>query len=194
VGNHRPYGGERWFSTRLDKESAPWAFAKGEPLRAIASLEMFAALLCIVAFGDGWPSGATGGVALQGITDNLGNTLAVARLMTSKFPLVVILAEPSAQLRRRGMELSLQWVPRDQNTEADALTNEEFGAFDPAKRVAIDLSRVSWCILPRLMRVAQELYGQIQAVKASGAPPKAAGQEASHARRTRKGLRQRDPW
>ena len=76
----------RWFAITLDKRSAPWAFARGEPFRAIASLELFATLLCVVVFGSGWPAGASGTLVLQGLTDNRGNTFAVSKLMTSKFP------------------------------------------------------------------------------------------------------------
>ena len=110
----------------LNKSNAPWAFARGEPFRTIAALELFVTLLCVVTFGDAWPGGARGEVVLQGITDNLGNTFMVSKLMTSKFPLVVILAEVVAQLRTRSMVLNLGWVPRDQNEEADALTNGDF--------------------------------------------------------------------
>ena len=35
-----------WFSVKLNRSSAPWAFRSGEPFRAIASLELYATLLC----------------------------------------------------------------------------------------------------------------------------------------------------
>ena len=35
--------------------------------------------------------------------------------MTSKFPLVVVLAELAAQLKKRSLKLDLQWFPRGQN-------------------------------------------------------------------------------
>jgi hypothetical protein len=163
----------RWFSVDLNKVNAPWAFSRGEPFRTIASLELFATLLCIVTFGDAWPAGAQGEVVLQGITDNLGNTFAVTWLMTSKFPLVVILAEVAAQLRSRGMALSLGWTPRDQNEEADALTNSDFTAFDKARRVEIDVAAVDWLILPRMLEVSQHIYEKVHSSKTEGAPQKA---------------------
>ncbi len=79
--------------------------------------------MCITAFGDAWPSGSAGEVRLQGFADNLGNSFALTKLMSSKFPLVVILAEVATQLRSRRMVLNLGWTPRDQNEEADVLTN-----------------------------------------------------------------------
>ena len=88
----------RWFSVVLDRKNAPWAFARGEPFRTIASLELFATLLCVKLFCGSWPEGARGALRLQGLTDNLGNTFALTRLMSSKFPLIVIMGELAAQL------------------------------------------------------------------------------------------------
>ena len=45
--------------------------------------------------------------------------------MSSKFPLVVILTEMAVQLQSRKLELDLDWIPRNQNKEADAITNEK---------------------------------------------------------------------
>ena len=83
-------------------------------------------------FGDDWTDGDKGNIAISGLTDNRGNTFVLPRLMTSKFPFMVVLAELAAQLRSRRMELGLDWVPRDQNEEADALTNGEFAGFAPS--------------------------------------------------------------
>jgi hypothetical protein len=70
--------------------------------------------------------------------------------MSSKFPLVVILAELSAQMQARAMALNLEWAPRDQNEEADALTNGDFSLFDTRKRVVADLEEIRWLVLPRM--------------------------------------------
>jgi hypothetical protein len=190
LGNARP-AEARWFSVDLTKANAPWAFSRGEPFRTIASLELYATLLCIVLFGDSWPCGARGAVRLQGVTDNLGNTFVLTKLMSSKFPLVVVLAELSAQLRSRGMSLDLEWAPRDQNEEADALTNKDFAAFDPALRVEVDVSSIGWLILPKMLEVASNIYKRVQDSKAGKAKD-----VLSAAASTYKGkpLRQRDPW
>ena len=104
-----------------------------------------------MAFGNAWPAGAEGTIVLQGITDNAGNTFAATRLMTSKFPRVVILAELVAQLRQRRMNLHLGWAPRLQNEEADALTNGNFTAFDPARRVEVEVKSLPWLVLPQML-------------------------------------------
>jgi hypothetical protein len=129
---------------------------------------------------------------LQGITDNLGNTFALTKLMSSKFPLGVILAELAAQRKARGIALNLEWAPRDQNVESDALTNGDYSSFDPARRIQVDVGSDSWIVLPRMLSVASSLYERVQVLKAertrlgTGAKASVAVGGGS--------LRQRDPW
>ena len=176
----------------LNKTSAPWAFSRGEPFRTIASLELFATLLCIVAFGDQWPRGAGGSIMLRGITDNQGNQAVMTRLMTSKFPLVVILVELAAQLELRNIDLALDWVPRDQNEPADALSNGDFAMFDEKRRVHIDMGQTKWLLLPEILEVSADLYKDVQTAKAR----RKLGGTSVPARRLPAGgrLRDRDPW
>ena len=61
-------------------------------------------------------------------TDNQGNSYLLDRMMTTKYPLVVVLMELAHQMRRRRLVLRARWLPRLQNEEADALTK---GEFDP---------------------------------------------------------------
>ena len=160
-------------------------------IRTVVSLELFATLVCITAFGDAWPAGASGEVKLQGLTDNLGNSFALTKLMSSKFPLVVILAEVAAQLRSRSMVLNLGWTPRDQNEEADALTNGDFSQFDSANRVEVNVENVAWLVLPRMMQVATDIYDEVQRRKASR---ELSLVQAPASKRAKSGLRARDPW
>ena len=111
-----------WYSTELSKETAPWAYRRGDPFRVIASLELLAALLSLI-----WlvppRAGTTEATArLVGLTDNQGNSYLLAKMMTSRFPLCVVLMELAVQMELRGVYLHGEWTPRDQNTEADALT------------------------------------------------------------------------
>ena len=128
---------------------------------------------------------------MQGLTDNLGNTFAMTKLMSSKFPLVVILAELAAQVRARKMALSVGWTPRDQNEEDDALTNGDYAQFSVANRVKVSIEDVPWLVLPKMMAVASDIFEEVQRRKASRdrspvrAPP---------AKKAKGGLRQRDPW
>ena len=185
----------RWFAVELDRQNAPWAFARGEPFRTIASLELFATLLCVKLFGKEWPTGARGVLRLQGLTDNLGNTYAMTRLMSSKFPLLVILGELASQLREKAISLDLVWAPRDQNEEADALTNEDYSAFDPSRRITVDIQSVEWIILPRLLEAADRIYAEVKARREEHPrAPQPAVATMPPRSRARVPLRQRDPW
>jgi len=158
------------------------------PFRTSAALELFATLLCVASFSADWPEGTQGAMVLQGITDKAGNAFAVTRLMSSKLPLIVILAQLAVQLRRRALAVDLQGVPADQNEEADALTNGAFCSFDPRRRLQIDPTNIEWLVLPRLLEVSEDLYKDIHELKASQCAAKA----APH-RRT-PGFRQANPW
>ena len=72
------------------------------------------------------------------IIDNRGNVYVVAKLMTAKCPLCAILLELAGQLEARQSWLKLEWPPRQQNEEADALTNKNFDQLDPALRIPLD--------------------------------------------------------
>ena len=152
----------------------------------------------MVVFGGEWPLGSQGAVEVTGITDNAGNSFALTRLMTSKFPLVVILAELALQMERRAMELSLAWSPREQHVEADALTNGEFGAFDPARRIEVQPEKLEWLVLPKMAQAAEDIFQEVLAMREGRREAKRLGQPLSSKghdlpNKTRK-LRETDPW
>ena len=98
--------------------------------------------------------------------------------------------ELTAQLVRRHRTLDLQWRSRDENEEADALTNERFEGFDPARR--IDATGV----LPRLeclQRLAARLPEFTTALEEMRGAPKASARRARWPRGDLT-LRQREPW
>ena len=74
-----------WFAVELDKESAPWAYHRGEPFRAIAALEALGALFGAIAFRNQQPSHSDATIMLPGVGDNRGIKFALSRLQTSKF-------------------------------------------------------------------------------------------------------------
>ena len=181
----------RWFSLTLTRKTAPWAFSRGEPFRTIAALELFASLVSLMVFGGDLEEGANGVLHLTGLTDNAGNVSALARLMTSKFPLVVILTELAAQMQKKRLELDLQWIPRNQNEEADAITNHKTEGFDPSLKVEVVVADLPFLVLPRMIQVADHLYEQVREARA-GKP--AVAPPAVAPRRPLRPLRERDPW
>ena len=131
-----------WFSHRNTEVEFPWVFEKGRPFKVIASLELLAVLYGVVLlvprgdYGDGLAR-----VPFSAGTDNQRNEHLVKKMMTTKFPVCLVAMELASQLSSRHLDLRLNWRRRDTNAEADALTNEVFTAFDPARRV--DATRVA---------------------------------------------------
>ena len=54
LGGTRP-AGARWFAVDLSRVNATWAFARGEPYRTIALLELFATLVCVSTLAEPGP-------------------------------------------------------------------------------------------------------------------------------------------
>ena len=90
--------------------------------------------------------------------------------MSSKYPLIVVLAELASQLRALRADLNLGWAPRDQNEAADAITNSDLAEFDPSLRGEIDLEKVAWLVLPQYMRVADDISNDVRAGRGTTAP------------------------
>ena len=113
-----------------------WVFEKGQPFKVIAALELLATLYGVMLLvpeadhGDGLAR-----VRFSAGTDNQSNEHLVRKMMTTKLPLGLVCMELAAQLSHRHLDLNLVWRRRTDNTEADDLTNQRFGAFDPALRV-----------------------------------------------------------
>ena len=133
-----------WFALELTRATAPWAFARGEPFRTIASLELLGTLVSLVVFvpvterkGD-----AAALVSLTCSTDNQGNSFLLDKLLTTRYPLGVVLMELAHQMKKRRMVLRARWLPRLQNQEADDLTNMELRHFDPKKRIQVDIAKL----------------------------------------------------
>ena len=157
-----PPGKARWFFLAVTEDWAPWAFAKkSDPQRVIATLELLGTLLCIMLFGDDWRDQLRGSGCISGGTDNKGNTYAVSKLLSTKWPLTSLLLELSEQLRVRSLDLHLLWRRRDTNTEADSITNGDFSLFDPALRVPCDPATLPWKVLPEVMEASRTLYETI---------------------------------
>ncbi len=136
-----------WFSFRLSSDSAPWAYARGEPYRSIAALEAVGVLVALVAFQDFFTAGSDAVYTVRGLTDNKGNRATISRLQSTKFPLCAVLMEVAAQSEHLGIRLALDWVPHDWNAEADRLSNGDSQGFDPSRRVLVDWTTVQWRVL-----------------------------------------------
>jgi hypothetical protein len=103
-----------WFSVTQTRATAPCAFARGEPFRTIASLELLGTLVSLVVLvpeadrrGD-----ASALITMSCSTDNQGISFLLDRLLTTKYPLGVILMQLAHEMRRRRLLLRARWLPR----------------------------------------------------------------------------------
>ena len=92
-------------------------------------------------------------------------------MMSGKFPLPILLAELSEQLRIRKMFMDLLWIPRGDNVLADELSKMEFKSFSMNNRLVVNTAAIDWLVLPSIMRAGTELFLSLaHKVQASTAP------------------------
>jgi len=186
----------RWFQVTLDRVSAPWAYRRGEPFRVIAALELLGTILAVKLFlGPTEKEGSWSGKLSAGAsTDNQGNRFVVNRFMTTKFPLLAFVCELATLLEERSCLVDVGWVPRDQNEEADAITNGDIGGFDKDKEVEVVWDFV---VLDKLLDLGDKFYAEVQEEKARAKEDRAgcgAKVAASGKRKRKAGLKVTDPW
>ena len=194
----RPTGEARWFSFRLNRKLAPWAYLRGDPFRSIASLELVGVLVAVMALGPGsdWGLGS-GLVTVTAYTDNQSNTHVLRRFSASKYPLSILVMELASQLDRLGMQLQLRWLPRNQNEEADDLTNERFSDFREENRVHVDFEKLEFLVMGDLMKLAGELDEELKLYRTSKEAKlgKLIKEQGEKGRKAKKGeMRWKDPW
>ena len=147
-----------WFSLEVKRDWAPWAFAKEDPNKVIAALELLGTLVAVTLWVPQDETRKATRVALRGYTDNKSNEALLKKVMTTKFPSMLILMELAEELASRNCDLQLQWIRRDLNQLADDLTNENFASFDPAFRIHLRGEELEWKILGKLLGHAESYY------------------------------------
>ena len=124
-------------------------------------------------------------ISVGGLTDNRGNKFAVAKLLTTKWPLAAFVAELAAQLEARDVLLDVSWVPRELNAEADAITNGGISWLSGDLQVKPTFEELPFTVLKDLLAASSIFYKNLEAVNVEGVTPtkKALGL-----------LKVRDPW
>ena len=181
-----------WFRCNLDRSNAPWVYRRGEPFRTIASLELLAVLVAIMVLVPRGGEQRRALVVIRGTTDNRGNKFVVTKLLTSKWPGLAILAEIAEQLEMRDMLLDLDWVPRLQNPEADAITNDAVGGFSPEHEIEVDIQKLDFVMLHELLEQGEVFFSN--EFKSMSEAPELTDLERYGDKGKRIKLKQRDPW
>ena len=126
-------------------------------------------------------------------TDSQGNICSVDKLMTTEYPLGVVLVELCHQLHLRRATLRAQWLPRFQNEEADTLTNGDFRHFSPERRIGVNLNTLLFSVVPALFAQGAAYVAVIASMKA--AAKYAPAEHVAKRKRLAGGtLRERQPW
>ena len=90
----------------------------------------------------------------------------MSRYLTTKFPLCVVLMQLAWILHSQDLELRLDWLPRLQNREADALTNGDYRGFDHNLRVDIKPEDLLQGHFQELLAKGSELYQEVKELRA----------------------------
>ena len=195
IGGWEVFGGKdpkeaRWFSVKVTRRTCPWLYLKGEPFRTIAAAELLAVSVALMVFKEGaqWRD-SEGRFSISGFTDNSSNTFVVDRFLSTKFPVSLVLMELAFQMAQLNATLSLSWIPREQNEEADDLTKDRFEKFSPEKRIPVELERIGFSVIPVLAEVAGRLDEEIKMKRISK-------EKKEHGHRTpaEQKLRMTQPW
>ena len=151
----------RWFSFKVTESFAPWLFFRGKnPKRVIAALELLATLVALRLWLKG--GGASAEIYVEAFTDDRGNSFILRKGLSTKFPVTLLVIEVAETLRRYDAYATLTWVRRDGNELADALTNEDFSAFEPQRRELVGENHFQWFVMDELLRGSEELFNEIK--------------------------------
>jgi len=161
---------KRWFALRVGPAEVPYLFKPGMGAQwASTSAELLATLVALQLFGwfDGGGDRKTLEVSLFGGTDNKANESLSEKRSTTKWPLMGINMQLSSLLSRSRLSLGLRWRPRDENTEADQLTNEQFTGFEADRRIAVCWGDLQFDVLEDLVRTREAFEQAKQQARAA---------------------------
>ena len=104
----------RWFSVTIKRDDLPEFFKDYDGKRTVAAWELLATVMAMTAFHQTTGQEARALAVSKGITDNQGNSFLLNKMMSTKFPLNVILMQAATTLETSGHWLDLTWVSMDQ--------------------------------------------------------------------------------
>ncbi|CAE8607179.1 unnamed protein product, partial [Polarella glacialis] len=166
-----PTGKASWFSLTLTPCQVPWLFKadKGSSW-ASTSAELLATIVAVQAFDISCETGGTAVTRISAGTDNQANDKLSRKMSSTKMPLGLLLMQLATTLSARRLQLHLDWRPREENQEADDLTNNRYDAFDETKRVNISWNQVEKGLLEKLLLCQSEYEQELGNLKKRTAP------------------------
>ena len=100
------------------------------------------------------------------ITDNVGNSYVVGKLMSTEFPICAVLMELAEQHGMSGSRLRLEWAARDQNQESDALTHGDVQQFRPEYRGVVGPPAMGWILLDDRLEAGDAMTEELGRLRA----------------------------
>ena len=97
-------------------------------------------------------------------------------------------------MKAGNLHLDLEWTPREQNEAADDLTNMNYGRFDPALRIQVDIAALQFIVLTEFMKIAEKLHEDITTEKEKAKEKKGKEEEPKKRKEKKAPLRERAPW
>ena len=197
----------KWLTIKLTRKTALWVFSEGEPFRKIATLELLATLLCELALPPPMKEARNEVLTLSTGADNPGNTTTVSKLVATKLPRCAAMRQLASTLAVNQWRLKLGWIPRNQNFEADELSNGLTHRFRNSNEVKAEPLLEKLTIFNKMIKYGQKLYDDIKTIKVErkeerGKKPHSEKRGKAGAKKHRrkgreeapKKLKERDPW
>lgn len=158
----------KWFCVQLSPKLTPWAYERTsaagvpEPFPVVASLELLPVLVAVMVFCPLRREVKTEAeVGCYAGTDSQVNQFVVEKFLTTRFPLCVILMQLASQLDARGLNLKLNWRPREKNIEAEALINFDFTGFRTENRLEVNFEELEFLCLRELFEKGAEYLEEL---------------------------------
>jgi len=153
----------RWFSHKVTKSDIPELFKQGDAKRTTAGWELLATIVAMkIFFPQSVEGEGRGTVVGTGTTDNQGNPFILNRLMTTKFPVNVMLMEAATIMEARSQWLDLTWTPRESNVEADDLSNERLEKFAAENRVNVQIDQDRFPVMFKMLAHGRALFDELE--------------------------------
>lgn len=151
----------RWFSFEVLEGDAPWLFYKGLDVQKMStSAELLATYSALHAFdyvrkgADFKPTRSRAMVAAG--ADNFANEQLSRKRLSTKLPLGLMLLQHCIKCWDNGYWVDIRWRPRNENVEADNLTNDRFDGFSTSHRVQLRYQDLDTRILDSLQKALAE--------------------------------------
>ena len=154
----------QWFILDLTPQDVPALFKDDLSSEwASTSAELLGSYAGLVAFGHASPAGGRDRLKLQicAGTDNKATPAITARGLSNKWPVQGIHMQLATTMRQANKICKLDWRPREENQDADDLTNHCTRNFTPELQVPLTMKDIPMDLFEEL----HESYGDFKAAK-----------------------------